>query len=75
MNSSSMNGGSQVPGKGLELPVLLRTGEVVTATRVRVRNTRRLIAQSRELLQRARQALESSKLLRAALERKSERES
>jgi hypothetical protein len=51
--------------------VFSRTGVKLRATRERVKKTRRLIAQSKELLRRARQALDSSKLLRVALERAS----
>lgn len=52
---------------------LPRAGAMVIATRERVKNTRRIIAQSRQLVSRARQALESSRLLRVALKRPSDR--
>ncbi|HEX5435370.1 MAG TPA: hypothetical protein VFY05_14115 [Candidatus Angelobacter sp.] len=49
-----------------------RVGAMVTATKERVKNTRRIIAQSRQLVTRARQTLESSRLLRVAVNRRSE---
>jgi hypothetical protein len=55
--------------------VFPRTGVRLRATKERVKKTRRLIAQSKDLLRHARQALDSSKLLRVALERASRSDS
>ena len=48
---------------------LPRAGAMVVATRERVKNTRRIIAQSQQLVKNAREALASSKLLRIGLKR------
>ncbi|HEU5412547.1 MAG TPA: hypothetical protein VFW31_02270 [Candidatus Angelobacter sp.] len=72
MDSSSAGSGRSRPtGKQRDASVLPRAGAMLTATRERVKNTRRLITQSRDLLRRARQAVNSSKLLRPTLERAS----
>lgn len=68
----SRNQGTSADSAERLAQTLPRAGAMVIATKERVKNTRRIIAQSRQLVKRARQALDSSRLLRGALQRPSD---
>lgn len=69
---SSSNRGTSADSAERLAQALARAGAMVPATKERVKNSRRVIAQSRQLVTRARQALESSRVLRVALKHPSE---
>jgi hypothetical protein len=75
MNSPSGRRNRSSTGRKPDASVFPRTGVRLRATKERVKKTRRLIAQSKDLLRHARQALDSSTLLRVALERASQSDS